>query len=132
MEFSFGALLFSNGSGVNGLELERPMTIKRFFEEYPWIIMLAAVVIVALVILLIVTVSAKRQKTLGSKVKICLVGYEDLFVLYGNKPVLPIPSKDGYSFCGWYFDSACTIPFDSRVPVKKELILYPKWVKEVG
>lgn len=105
---------------------------KDFVTEYTWIIMLATVIIAAFLILLIVSISARRQKTLVSKIKICLVGYEDLFVLYGSKPVLLIPSKDGYSFCGWYFDSACTIPFDSRVPVRKELILYPKWVKEVG
>lgn len=105
---------------------------KAFITEYPWVIMIAAVIIAILVILLIVYLSSKRQKTIASKIKICLVGSEDLFVLYGDKPILPIPSKDGYSFCGWYFDSACTIPFDSRTPVKKELILYPKWVKEVG
>ena len=68
---------------------------KDFVTEYPWIIMLATVIIAAFLILLIVSISARRQRTLISKIKICLVGYEDLFVLDGSKPVLLIPSKDG-------------------------------------
>ena len=48
---------------------------KDFVTEYPWIIMLATVIIAAFLILLIVSISARRQRTLISKIKICLVGY---------------------------------------------------------
>lgn len=51
--------------------------------------------------------------------------------VFRNRPViLPIPEREGYGFCGWYLDSAHTIPFDQRKKYKKDTVLYAKWAKE--
>ena len=48
--------------------------------------------------------------------------------------ILPT-AKDGYTFCGWYTDAACTAGneypgFDT--PVTEDINIYPKWVKKSG
>lgn len=129
MEFRFfPALLFSKGSGVNGLELEKPMTIKRFFEEYWWV----CIILLLVVVTIAMGLTYIKQNSKAKKRTIHFVGGDEISVSYGSRPVLPIPQNQGYIFRGWFLDSACTIPFDSRKPVKKDLILYPKWEKEVG
>ena len=39
------------------------------------------------------------------------------------------PSREGYSFDGWYTDSARTTPFQNKV-ITDNLTLYAKWTKE--
>lgn len=51
--------------------------------------------------------------------------------VYRDQPlILPFLTREGYEFCGWYLDSAHTIPFDQRRKVKKDTVLYAKWAKE--
>ena len=41
------------------------------------------------------------------------------------------PSKEGYTFEGWYLDEDCTIPYDFNTPVTGDITLYAKWTKVV-
>ena len=42
----------------------------------------------------------------------------------------PIPKRTGYAFRGWYIDSACTVPWDSRKYINRNTVLFTKWEKE--
>ena len=51
-------------------------------------------------------------------------------VVAGQKVSAPVdPTRDGYSFGGWFADAACTQPFDFEVPVTKSVTVYAKWTK---
>lgn len=39
------------------------------------------------------------------------------------------PTREGYTFSGWYADEACTIPYDFDAPVTGDITLYAKWTK---
>lgn len=39
------------------------------------------------------------------------------------------PTRDGYTFSGWYTDEACTQAYDFSTPVTADLTLYAKWTK---
>lgn len=41
-----------------------------------------------------------------------------------------IPSADGYTFLGWYKDSALTVPWLSTDKVTSNITLYAKWEAE--
>lgn len=41
------------------------------------------------------------------------------------------PTRDGYTFGGWYTDEACTQAYDFSTPVTADLTLYAKWTKNV-
>jgi uncharacterized repeat protein (TIGR02543 family) len=48
-----------------------------------------------------------------------------------TKPLLlPYPKREGYTFGGWFYDSACTVPYVSTKRLKPNTILYAKWLKE--
>ncbi len=48
----------------------------------------------------------------------------------GNKVSQPAdPAQDGYTFDGWYTDSALTNAYDFNTPVKNDMDLYAKWTK---
>lgn len=38
-----------------------------------------------------------------------------------------VPTKEGYTFGGWYTDTTCTLPFDFSTPINNATILYAKW-----
>ncbi len=46
-------------------------------------------------------------------------------------PTMPIPSKGGHVFEGWFYDAACTQSFDKSVMPAENIKLYAKW-KEVA
>ncbi len=59
--------------------------------------------------------------------------YEQLHVKAGDVVTSPVdPSRPGYSFGGWYLDSACTKPVSFPYTVKQDdpatLVIYAKWV----
>lgn len=39
------------------------------------------------------------------------------------------PTRDGYTFGGWFTDEACTRAYDFSTPVTADLTLYAKWTK---
>ena len=39
------------------------------------------------------------------------------------------PTRDGYTFGGWYLDEDCTIPYDFSTPVTGDITIYAKWTK---
>ena len=72
------------------------------------------------------------EKKLAPKptVTINLYGFQTLS-LSPDEPFFPdIPDKSGYSFQGWFYDPSFTKPFIPGKKIKKDITLYPKWVKE--
>ncbi|MBE7012044.1 MAG: hypothetical protein E7415_05160 [Ruminococcaceae bacterium] len=42
---------------------------------------------------------------------------------------VPTMARDGYIFCGWYYDSACTQSATGTVTLDSNKIFYAKWIK---
>ena len=56
----------------------------------------------------------------------------DQTVDYGKTAVKPAdPSKDGYTFAGWFADEDLTVPYDFDEPVTADTIVLAKWEKLV-
>lgn len=54
----------------------------------------------------------------------------DMSVKRGGKvSELPVPTRDGFVFAGWYLDSAFTTPFDTDTVINRNYTLYAKWVE---
>ena len=49
-----------------------------------------------------------------------------------NMPTLPVPTRVGYVFSGWYFDTSYTKPYSDGILYlyMRNVILYAKWEKE--
>ena len=45
---------------------------------------------------------------------------------FASEPV-PVPTKDGLVFCGWYIDEGLTEPYFFANPVTKDITLYASW-----
>ncbi len=43
---------------------------------------------------------------------------------------LPIPTKDGWTFNGWYTDNKYTTLFDSNTPITEDITLYAHWTEQ--
>ena len=58
--------------------------------------------------------------------------FESSPVLNGKTATKPDdPTKDGYTFDGWYSDKALTKPFDfATVQITKDTVIYAKWIAE--
>ena len=41
------------------------------------------------------------------------------------------PTREGYTFQGWYLDEACTQAYDFSMPVETSITLYAKWAEQV-
>jgi uncharacterized repeat protein (TIGR02543 family) len=49
-------------------------------------------------------------------------------VRQGSKAAVPeVPTKEGYTFAGWYSDSSLAIPYDFTAAVMGKITLYAKW-----
>lgn len=61
--------------------------------------------------------------------------YQEIIVEkdYGRVWSTPEPTREGYKFAGWYYDSYCTNPFDIGEQYfrdkGKDMNLYSKWIK---
>ncbi len=85
----------------------------------------------------IVTISLKDFSTIAvvasDKANVTIDGVGSFDVTYGDKISKPAdPTKDGYTFGGWYADKDCTIPFDFDSPVTEadgDIHIYAKWTK---
>ena len=56
----------------------------------------------------------------------------DIIYSANNIPKLPTPSKVGFRFAGWYFDTQYTKPYETDYLYTKmcDVTLYAKWEKE--
>ena len=56
----------------------------------------------------------------------------NLYPVYGDatlqKSTIPDPTRSGYLFQGWYYDSACTNPVGATITTKTNIIIYAKWL----
>ena len=53
-------------------------------------------------------------------------------VVYGATASQPTaPTREGYTFAGWYADEACTQAFDFSKPIKQDTKAYAKWAGTV-
>ena len=67
------------------------------------------------------TYTVKFETNGGSEIK-------DVSVSRGNKLTKPdAPTKNGYTFDGWYTDKELTVAYDFNATVVKNLTLYAKW-----
>ena len=73
-------------------------------------------------------ITPEKQRKKKPKCQITLISHTVLTVDKGTEFVAPFPKKDGYDFGGWFYDSACTEPYKTKI-VKKSFTLYPKWIK---
>ena len=50
-----------------------------------------------------------------------------------NMPTLPVPTRVGYVFSGWYFDTSYTKPYSDGILYlyMRNVILYAKWYRKV-
>lgn len=56
--------------------------------------------------------------------------YAQAVVTDGQTVAAPTaPTKEGYTFTGWYTDEACTAAYDFNTPIKEDLTLYAGWEK---
>ncbi len=63
-------------------------------------------------------------------VKISVDGSETQ-IDYVSGTALPVPTKEGYNFAGWYLDSECkTERIESIADLTSDTVLYAKWVKD--
>ena len=52
---------------------------------------------------------------------------------YGDRLTKPAdPIKSGYTFCGWYTNSACTNAWDFNNTIPGDMTLYAKWIEKAG
>ena len=71
----------------------------------------------------------------GNKYKVqfvsnCDTNVPNQFVMPAEKATEPAePTKEGYTFKGWYIDEGCTTPYDFDTIVNEDKILYAKWEK---
>lgn len=94
----------------------------------PTMIVLMIVAAAAIVLLLVCLVLLARRSTVildegeGKKQVIKTGRYKAVD--------LPEPSRDGYTFAGWYTDAACTAPAGKKVQASaKSVTFYAKWEK---
>lgn len=72
----------------------------------------------------------KTNRILDKTTRIVVLhGIDSSRVIVGDSFSPPLPTRDGYSFGGWYVDTALTVPWLSSQPVINNVTLYPKWNK---
>lgn len=121
--------------------LDQRTEFEKFWDDYGGFVIMAAIV-VAIVLFFVIRsfvlrmVENKRERMVemnGVKVdpfKMCtvnLMGADSVTIPKNSIFAAPLPEKEGYLFQGWFYDSACTIPYVT-VKLKQSITLYPKWV----
>ncbi len=70
---------------------------------------------------------------LDDRVKVYLHDYDQsgtpLEVVYNSNADLPTPTRNGYTFGGWYYDKKFEQPFERGTVMSQSFDLYAKWVK---
>ena len=117
-----------------------------FWEKYKpvivGIIVIVSLILIACLLFFLDNYIPKRkeknaQKTITSdgvliaSAKACtvfLVGFQEITLAKGTEFAAPLHEKEGFDFGGWFYDSACTIPY-TTTKIYKNITLYPKWVR---
>ena len=94
-----------------------------------WVVLAIAisVIIVGFIVMHFVT---KTKVDHSIPRKVTFFGYDEKEFKYNSYIIPIIPTKEGYTFCGWYKDTAFLEPLKSTDRAKRDIILYPKWEKE--
>ena len=91
---------------------------------------LDAIIITCVAVIILVTLFSLRDA--GYRVTFDSRGGTDVAAekyQYGDHIQLPEPpTREGYTFGGWYLDTACNEPLTEAHTVGGELILYAKWI----
>ena len=99
---------------------------EKFWDLYSWMV---GVAVIALLFGLLIWLMY-RDKLKNTTVTVTYLDFEEFTCKYGDRLIPPVPKREGYAFYGWFKDTAFSEPWKSTDKVKKDLTLYPKWVKE--
>ena len=118
---------------------------QKFWEDWGglfWLLVFLVVIIAVLIVAHIadkrkntqsarlITIPSKEEPILRSRVRVvALYGHSESSVEKGDVFVAPFIEREGYAFGGWFYDTACTIPYKTT-KIRKSITLYPKWTKE--
>ncbi len=121
-----------------------PYTFAEFVKNYVGLVIAIVISILVFVIIFLphiirwhkdlkqkrlISIPNHEEKVDPHKViTITLIGMDSIKLIKGETFVAPFPEKQGYFFRGWFYDSACTESYKNTT-VKKDLTLYPKWIK---
>ena len=144
--FSMNSGLIRYGRIASDILKDDRSAWQKFWDEYgPITVGISVIVILALIACLIWFLEwyipkrreKKAQKTTTSdgeliaSAKACtvsLVGFQEIILAKGTEFAAPLHEKEGFDFCGWFYDSACTEPYKTT-KIHKNITLYPKWVR---
>ena len=105
------------------------------YGDYVWCIAFVIFMIVHFVLAIAVPIIREaepkpRPPKVVPHVTIQLLGYQTISISTQTEFYPDVPEKVGYSFQGWFYDPSFTKPFIPGKRIKKDITLYPKWVKE--
>ena len=135
----FGFLFFSSAGGKyigNALD-DRGWSIYQGKSEFykfwhswwPWSLILFIVAGIVLILGICFLVNYIRTYR-STSFTVTFHETDKQVLLRGSYLTPPMPKREGYVFAGWFKDTACTEPWKSTDKVKRDITLYPKWVKE--
>lgn len=124
--------------------LDKELHPYRYWWEHNWWwVVLLVIALVAFLIVLFTIILPRLRKRQERKISIpnhyepvlpekivsvTMIGQKNIQLVKGEFFSVPVPTRDGYDFAGWFYDSACTIPY-KNIRIKKNIVLYPKWVR---
>jgi uncharacterized repeat protein (TIGR02543 family) len=109
-----------------------------FWEKYGTLIIILSFVLLLVIAALILYrkqirayfLRKSRERYEKSLLTVNVIDFQEVKVEPYATYSPPIPEKAGYSFKGWFSDSALTVPWVSTQKVSCNMTLYPKWEKE--
>jgi len=112
---------------------EEPRKLKGLYKGVNVSVNTLNVIIIACVLVIILLVAMDLREP-GLTVTFDPLGGSDVASqkqMYGELLVLPEPpTREGYTFTGWYKDYACFEPWDTEIDIiQSEMTLYAGWEK---
>ena len=112
---------------------EEPRKLRGLYKGVNVSVRTLNIVIIACVLLIIVFVAVDLQNP-GHTITFDTMGGTDVAPqeqMYGEALVLPVPpTREGYTFTGWYKDYACYEPWNADTDtIQSEMTLYAGWEK---
>ncbi|MBO7739935.1 MAG: InlB B-repeat-containing protein, partial [Clostridia bacterium] len=106
-----------------------------------WLSILAAIVLTITLIFVVGKIRITRENRLTNipgKEKpisctrirtVTLYNHSEAVLEKGESFVAPLLERNGYTFGGWFYDTAFTEPYKTT-KITEDITLYPKWTKE--